>query len=157
MKTVPVASQSEGAVRPGGGRGGHHRLRQGYVLASGLLAVAVLIQVFLAGSGLFGEPSGWSTHRMFGMMLSLGPFVLLALGVAARLPGRTLLMTGLLLVLFALQPVLILGPGLSELPELKALHVVNAVLIFALTALLGQQVWRRLAQPLAPATERLAR
>jgi hypothetical protein len=153
MKEAPVVSKSEGSVQSSSSRGAHRRLRQGYVLASVLLAVAVLIQVFLAGSGLFGEPSWWSTHRMFGMMLSLGPLVLLALGLAARLPLRTLMLTGLLLVLFGLQPFLILGPGLSELPELKALHVVNAVLIFALTAMLGQQVWRRLAL----ANERLAR
>lgn len=155
MKPTTVAFASEEVMQPTGSRGAHRRWRQGYVLASVFLALAVLFQVFLAGSGLFGGPGGWPAHRMFGMTLSLGPLVLLALGVAARLPWRTLLLTGLLFVLFGLQPVLLLAT--EQLPELKAFHVVNAVLIFTLTVLLGQQVWRRLAQPLAQANERLAR
>lgn len=116
------------------------RWRQGYALASGILALAVLFQVFLAGSGLFTEPSWWPTHKMLGMLLSLGPLALLALGFAARLPARTLWLTGLLFVLIGLQPMLINVPGL------KPFHVVNALLIFALTALLGQRVWGHAAR-----------
>lgn len=120
------------------------RLEQGYVLVSGLLALAILAQVFLAGGGLLAGAGWLPAHRMLGMMLSLGPLLLLAVGIAARLPGRILWLTGLALALVVVQPLLISMPEQVQLPTLKALHVVNALLIFALTLFLGQQTWRRL-------------
>lgn len=153
MEPTTVVSTAQGGERTAGRSGSRRRWRQGYVLASGIMALAVLLQVFLAGGGLFAEPSWWPMHRMMGMMLSLGPLVLLILGAAARLSWRTLVLTGLLFVLVGLQPVLILAP--EQLEILKAFHVVNAMLIFALTALLGQQARQRLSQPLAHANEPL--
>lgn len=145
MNTAAPSPVREDLTRPAGVSGTRRRLRQAYVVASGILALAILAQVFLAGGGGFGEPSWWPTHRMMGMLLSLGPLALLALGFAARLPARTLWLNGVLLVLVALQPVLISVPEQTELPMLASLHVVNAVVLFALTAILGQQVWARLA------------
>lgn len=132
-------------------RGDHRGMRLGYAVVSGVLALAVLFQVFLAGSGLFTNPSYWPMHETFGMMLSLGPLALLVIGLFARLPKLTLGLTALLLVLIGIQPVLINAAGL------KPFHVVNAVLIFALTVMLGHQVGSRLAPPSAPAASQLAR
>ncbi|HEY7782142.1 MAG TPA: DUF6220 domain-containing protein [Ktedonobacterales bacterium] len=125
-----------------GGRGARTGWRRGYVAVSAVLALAILTQVFLAGASLFAEPTWWPAHRMFGMMLSLGPVVLLALGFAARLPRRALWLTGLLLVLVVLQPLLINVPEALGLPVLEGFHVVNAVVVFALMAILGLGAWR---------------
>lgn len=149
MKPTTVVP-SEDWVQPTSDHGAR-RWRQGYVLVSGIVALAVLFQVFLAGSGLFVGPSWWPMHETLGMLLALGPLALLALGFAARLSGRVLWLTGLLFVLVGIQPVLINAAGL------KAFHVVNALLIFGLTVLLGQQVLQRLTQPVTQANERLAR
>lgn len=129
-------------ITPVDGRAERAGPRRAYVAASALLALAVLTQVFLAGASLFAEPMWWPAHRMLGMVLSLGPVVLLALAFAARLPKRTLWLTGLLLVLVVLQPVLINVPEALHVPVLEGLHVVNAVVVFALTALLGLVVGR---------------
>lgn len=161
MKPTTVIFASQDEAQPTSGGVAHRRLRQGYALVSALLALAILFQVFVAGGGLFSAPSWWPTHRMVGMALSLGPLVLLALGAFARLPGRTLWLNALLLVLVGLQPVLISVPEQLELPILKALHVVNALVLFALTVFLGQQAWghftRPRVRPVAQATRRAAR
>lgn len=138
---TPVREDSARLVR---GSSVRRSMRWAYVVASGILALAILAQVFLAGGGMFAEPSWWPTHRMMGMLLSLGPLALLAVGFAARLPARTLWLNGLLLVLVVLQPVLISVAEQAQLPVLASLHVVNAVVLFALTAILGQQVWTHL-------------
>ncbi|HEY7848548.1 MAG TPA: DUF6220 domain-containing protein [Ktedonobacterales bacterium] len=151
MKPTSVVSASADVTQPASGQSLQRGLRQGYVLVSALLALAILFQVFLAGGGLFAEPGWWPTHQMLGMALSAAPLLLLALGIAARLPGRLLWLNGLLLVLVALQPFLISAPEQWAAPTLKSLHVVNALLMFALTALLGQQVWQRLTRPFAVA------
>lgn len=150
MQPTTTESTQSQTTSPRTEHDNHRRLRLGYTVASGVLALAVLLQVFLAGSGLFTNPSWWPMHEMFGMILSLGPLVLLALGFAARLPRLTLVLTALLFVLIGLQPVLINVAGL------KPFHVVNAVLIFALTVMLGHQVGSRLASP-APAVGPVAR
>jgi multidrug resistance protein len=121
---------------------GHRRLRIGFAVLCGLLALAILVQVFLAGGGIFAGASWWPMHEVFGMGLTLGPLVLLALGIAARLPGRTIALTALALVLTVLQSALIEVPRALGLPLVAALHPVNALVIFALVALLGQQAIR---------------
>lgn len=151
MQPTNLETTAVRLASPTGEHSGHQRMRRAYVVASGLLALAVLVQVFLAGSGLFTSPDWWPMHKMFGMMLALGPLVLLVLGWAARLPALTLWLTTLLFVLIGLQPVLINSAGL------KAFHVVNAVLIFALTALLGHSAGRSLMSRSAQASGEIAR
>lgn len=146
-----VDSTAADVTRPGGGQRLQRELRLGYVFVSVALALVILFQVFLAGGGMFAEPGWWPTHRTLGMALSAGPLLLLALGIFARLPARLLWLNGLLLVLVALQPFLMSAPEQLAVPMLKSLHFVNALLMFALTALLGQQVWRRLTRPFAAA------
>ncbi len=149
MKPSPVIPASADVAQPADGA--RRRIQQVYILASGLLALVILAQVFLAGGGMFAEPGWWPTHMALGMALTIGPLMLLALGIAARLPTRLLWLNGLLLALVVLQPFLMSVPEQLTLPMLKAFHVVNALLIFGLTALLGLQVWRRFTSPLAPA------
>ena len=121
------------------------RLRRAYVLAATAGALLILLQVFLAGAGVFAGPSYWPMHRLFGMILTLVPLVLVALAFAARVPRRFAWLGGLLFVLVGLQPALTSLADQLHAPLLAALHPVNAVVIFALTALLSLLAWQRYA------------
>lgn len=124
------------------GRAGPRWAQLAYAIAGGIFALGVLAQVFLAGGAIFAGSGWWPAHAMFGMILSLGPIVLLALAFAARLGARAIWLTALLLALVVVQSML---PSLP-VEFLAALHPVNAVIIFALACLLTLRVWERIAR-----------
>jgi hypothetical protein len=99
-----------------------------------LFLVILVATVLMAGAGLFGA-SAMSTHIDLGWALHLLPVPLLLLAWPAR-PGRTTVwLTVALLVAVAPQPFL---PGLrADLPWIAALHPVNALVIFGLSALIA--------------------
>jgi len=109
---------------------------------------AILVQVFLAGTGLFSAQRDFEPHIGLGWILHLVP-VLLIIAAAARVGARLLWWTAALLVVQFIQPIL---PALrTDLPWAAALHPVLAVIIFWLAASIGLQAWRLLRQP-APAS-----
>ena len=140
---TPTRSSAAAASVALDDRARYPRLRQSYILAAAIGALLILVQVFLAGAGIFAGPRFWPMHEMFGMILTLVPLVLVVLALFARLPRRFAWLGGLLFVLTGLQPALISLPGKLGLPLLAALHPVNAVIIFALTALLSLLAWQR--------------
>lgn len=147
MNTQVTASRD--VVSPAGGatgRAGPRWALRAYVIAGGIFAVGVLAQVFLAGGAIFAGAGWWPAHAMFGMILSLGPIVLLGLAFAARLGARTTWLTALLLALVVVQSMLPTLPAQLGVPILAALHPVNAVIIFALAWLLTLRVWEHAAR-----------
>jgi mercuric ion transport protein len=107
-----------------------------------LFVACVVIQVFLAGLGVFDSPLRFIAHRDFGYMFFWLLVVLLVLAIAGRVGRRLIGLSALLIVLFILQSVFV-GFRATQ-PMLAALHPVNGFLI-GLVAIVVARDGRRLA------------
>jgi Family of unknown function (DUF6220) len=101
------------------------------------------VQVFLAGLGIFDDPSAFATHRDFGHILEILPVILV---ISALVAGygrwRALAGVGLLAWLF-LQTILVLQD--ESAPIVAALHPVNGFLLLlaaVLVAVDSTRLWR---------------
>ena len=113
--------------------------RAAFPFVAGLFAVCCIIQVFLAGLGVFDDERAFITHRDFGYILSLLPIVLAVLALVAGLPRRFAGLSALLFVLFILQSVFVAAR--ENMPAVAALHPLNGFLILAIGILLAWQSW----------------
>jgi len=96
-----------------------------------LLVACLLVQVFLAGMGVFDGPERFETHRDFGYLFGWLTLVMLIIAAAGRL-GRLLIgLSALTLVQFFLQSIFILFR--EDQPAIAALHPVNGVLLLVVT------------------------
>jgi Family of unknown function (DUF6220) len=124
--------------------------RTAFPFVAGLFAVCAIIQVFLAGLGVFDDPSAFITHRDFGYLFSWLTIVMVVLALVGRLPRRYAGLSALLFVLFILQSVFVAMR--DSMPAVAALHPLNGFLILAIAILLAWQSWQeRTAAPVAPA------
>ena len=114
--------------------------RSAFPFVAGLFALCAIIQVFLAGLGVFDDPSAFITHRDFGYTLTLLPIVLLVLALVGGMPRRYAGLSALLFVLFILQSVFVAMR--ENMPAVAALHPLNGFLILAIGILLAWQSWR---------------
>jgi len=124
--------------------GSVHRIHEG---ATWLFAGCVVIQVFLAGLGVFDDPGSFVTHREFGYTFGWLTLVVLVLALVGRMGRRVVGGSLLLLVLFALQSVFV---ALREdMPTIAALHPVNgmAILLLAITLARASRAVRSAARP----------
>jgi hypothetical protein len=113
--------------------------RSVHLVVAWLLVAGLVIQIFLAGLGVFRDPASFETHRDFGYMLELLPIILLVLGVLAGLGRRPALLAAGIFGLFLLQSVFV---GLREdAPEVAALHPLNGFLITLLAIVLARDAW----------------
>jgi len=121
-------------------------VRIAFALVAWLFVIAVVVQVFLAGVGLFVPGfDTFSYHREFGWLLQLGPLPLLLLAWAAG-PGRsTVWLAATLVVLVPIQP--LLAWARLDLPFLAALHPVNAVAIFWVGVTVARRATAMALQP----------
>lgn len=114
--------------------------RSAFPFVAGLFAVCAIIQVFLAGLGVFDDPATFETHRDFGYTIELLPIVMLVLALVGGMPRRYAGLSALLFGLFILQSVFV---QLREsMPAVAALHPLNGFLILALGILLAWQSWQ---------------
>ncbi|MDX6479779.1 MAG: hypothetical protein QOG85_289 [Gaiellaceae bacterium] len=138
-------------------------LRPVFNVLSSLLFLAVVIQVGLAGYGVFDAlhkaksgpvtkemiENGFDPHGLVGTAV-LGLMVLLVLAAAAGRLGQTWLTWSVgLLVLGVIQ--MILGVVSPSLPWLGFVHGINALAIYAGAALLAHRAWTRKKHAPAPA------
>jgi heme A synthase len=124
--------------------------RSAFPFAAGLFAVGAIVQVFLAGLGVFDDASAFITHRDFGYMLSLLPILLVVLALVGGMPRRYAGLSALLFVLFVLQSVFVAMR--ESAPAVAALHPLNGFLILAIGVLLAWQSWQaRTTASTAPA------
>jgi hypothetical protein len=114
--------------------------RAAFPFVAGLLAVGAIIQVFLAGLGVFDDASAFLTHRDVGYTLSLLPIVMVVLALVGGLPRRFAGLSALLFVLFILQSVFVAAR--ENMPAVAALHPLNGFLILAIAILLAWQSWQ---------------
>ncbi|MBV9231441.1 MAG: hypothetical protein JOZ18_19185 [Chloroflexi bacterium] len=115
--------------------------RRGALVLSSLLALSVLLEVFLAGGGIFTSSSWWPLHIILGLVLTLFPIVFLLLAWMGQLGRESVWLGVLTLLLIILQSFLVEIPRRIGLPILSALHPVNAVVIFGLAVFLAQRAW----------------
>lgn len=125
--------------------------RAGRYVFAGLawaFVVGVVVQVFLAGVGLFGV-SGMDLHVGFGYFIVYLPLLMLIATLAARPDRRTVWLTVALFVFGSvIQPTL---PFLRTVsPFIAALHPPNALLVFSLAAVVARRSLA-LARPTARA------
>jgi hypothetical protein len=103
-----------------------------------LLVAALVVQVWLAGRGIF-DTTGFEPHRDLGFTLGLAPIVLLVLGLLGGM-GRRVALLGLgILVLIILQSVFVAVR--TDMPAVAALHPVNGFLILFLAIVLARDSW----------------
>jgi hypothetical protein len=101
-----------------------------------LFVVGVVVQVFLAGVGLFGAGE-MTTHVDFGYLLSIVPLLPLLLAWPARVGGRTAALCAVLLVVTQVQTFLPLFR--DGAPLVAALHPVNALFVFGLSLMVARR------------------
>jgi hypothetical protein len=124
-----------------------HLARNALAALAWLFIALLTIQVFLAGVGLFGA-GRMSTHVDFGYTISGVPLLLLIAATVGR-AGRLIGMSAVLLVLAFVQTSL---PYFrDDLPFIAALHPVNALALFWLTATIARRATELARAPHAEA------
>ena len=113
--------------------------RTAFAVTATLLTGCIILQVFFAGLGLMVDGDQMGLHRLMGALIGLFPMTLLALGLIGRVPGRMFGLVGLLYLLYVLQWVFVTVPDLSTL---RALHPVNALLLFLVSLNMARSAWR---------------
>jgi len=98
-----------------------------FAVAAWLFLVGVLVQVFLAGVGVF-ELADWTAHAGLGWALGSAPILLVLFALVAGVGRSTVLLTVALMIAAIIQPEL--AAARREAPVVAALHPVNALLVF---------------------------
>jgi hypothetical protein len=126
-------------------------LRALYMVLALLFVGAVILQVFFAGATLLVDARHLIDHRSLGEAIWPLPVLMIALSLIARLRKRFVLLSVLLLVLYVMQYAIIhVFPSLGMPTVFRALHAVNALLLFWIALHLAKSSWRVLrpeAQP----------
>jgi hypothetical protein len=118
--------------------------RLAFLITAWLFVAGVIVQIFLAGLGVFGVPAGdFSTHRAWGYTFSFLIIVLIVLGLVGRLSRREIGLSLLLLGQFILQSMLVAVR--TDYPWVAALHPVNgfAILLVGIYLALGARRYLR--------------
>jgi hypothetical protein len=135
--------------------------RTAYPVVAGLFVACAVVQVFLAGLGVFDNPNSFITHRNFGYLFGWLTLVLLVIALVGRMQRRFVGLAVLILVLFSLQSVFIAVR--QDMPAVAALHPLNGFLILGIAIYATWTSWKARAEtvpasqpapaaPVAPAT-----
>jgi hypothetical protein len=134
-------------------------VRRAHLLLAWAFVAGVVLQVFLAGLGVFASSSNFGTHAGWGFLLGLITIPLAILGGIAA--GRRQALYGLaLLGLFALQSYFVAVRG--DMPQVAALHPLNGFAILLVSIAMAREAWATrdrgmIASPAQVAAEGLAR
>ena len=112
-----------------------------------IFVACVAIQIYLAGRGVFVGSQNFETHRGFAVF-GLLAFVMIALGLAGRIPRGLIGATALIFVLFIVQSILVYSG-----PSVAALHPLNGFLIGLLSVWIAWRTRGYLRAPSADPTE----
>ena len=117
----------------------HPVARRIFPIVAGLFAACAVVQVFLAGLGVFDDPGAFISHRNFGYLFGWLTLVLLVLAIAGRMGRQYIGASALLLTLFALQSVFIAVR--VDAPAVAALHPLNGFAILGLALVTTWSSW----------------
>ncbi|MEO8606268.1 MAG: DUF6220 domain-containing protein [Chloroflexota bacterium] len=116
-----------------------------YLVSILLLIAGIFVEVFFAGESMLVNASAVIQHQQLGKLLSLVPILILVTAFLSRSPRRLLWWSGAPAVLMSLQYIFLYGiEGLTLPLELKALHAVNALVIFWVAQYLARSAWKLL-------------
>ena len=113
--------------------------RNAYLVLAWLLVAGLVVQVFLAGLGVFDSPASFATHVNVGYTLSLLPILLLIAGLLAGMGRRFAALAAVVFGLFMLQSVFVAMD--DSAPQVAALHPVNGFLILLLALVIARDAW----------------
>lgn len=114
-------------------------VRSAFLVVSALFVACVVLQLFLAGLGVFESASAFFTHRDFGYAFGWLALLMLILAIVGRLPRRQVLLVLGIIVAFAFQSVFIALR--TDAPFIAALHPLNGVLILLLGLEVTRHAW----------------
>jgi Family of unknown function (DUF6220) len=111
-----------------------------HLVLAWLVVAGLVVQVWLAGRGVFDTSAGFAPHRDLGYTLGLVPLVLLVLGFLGGMGRRAAILAAAMFLLVILQSVLVLQRDSN--PSIAALHPVNGFFILLLAIILALDSWR---------------
>jgi hypothetical protein len=114
--------------------------RTAHPVVAALFVACAIVQILLAGLGVFDDPRAFVTHREFGYLFGWLTLVILVLALAGRMPRGVTGLSVLLLVLFALQSLLVAVR--ADLPAIAALHPLNGFAILGVGVMTARSSWR---------------
>ena len=115
--------------------------RTAHLVLAWLLVAGLVVQIFLAGMGVFAGASNFTTHRDWGYLLEAFPFFMGIAAFIGRLGRRQIWLAFGIFALFILQSLLVAVKG--DLPAIAALHPVNGFLIAWLAVMVAREAWAR--------------
>ena len=104
-----------------------------------------LVQVFLAGLGVFDDPASFLTHRDFGYLLGWFTLAMLVLALLGRERRLIVGLTVLVLVQFTFQSVFVALR--TTYPAVAALHPVNGFLLLVVGIAIARLAWAARHEP----------
>ena len=108
-----------------------------HLVVAWLLVIGLLVQVFLAGMGVFDDLVEFTTHRDFGYLLTLLPVVLIVTGIVGGFGRWEVIAAAVMFGQFILQSVLVFQR--DSMPAIAALHPVNGFLMLLIAIWLAQR------------------
>jgi mercuric ion transport protein len=119
--------------------------RSAHLFVAWLLVIGLVVQIFLAGLGVFAGASNWPTHRDTGYFLQLLPFLLIIAAAVGRLGRRQIVLALVIFALFFVQSILVAMR--DSTPAVAALHPVNGFLILYLAIQVARDAWAARSTP----------
>lgn len=113
--------------------------RQGHLLLAWAFVAGVVVQVFLAGLGVFDDPATFGVHATWGYTLELLPVILVVLAAVGRLGRRQIVFAAALFGMFLLQSIFVALR--ADLPMIAALHPVNGFAILFVGIAMAREAW----------------
>lgn len=114
-------------------------IRRAHLFVAWAFVAGVILQVFLAGRGVFDSPARFVDHVTWGYTLAILPLLLLALAAIGRLGRRQLIFPAALFGMFMLQSIFVAVR--ADLPMIAALHPVNGFGILFVGVAIAREAW----------------
>jgi hypothetical protein len=111
-----------------------------HMVIAWLVVAGLVVQVWLAGRGVFDTSVGFALHRDVGYTIGLIPIVLLVLGLLGGMGRRAAILAVAMFVLVIAQSFLVFQRVSN--PSIAALHPVNGFLILLLAIVLARDSWQ---------------
>jgi hypothetical protein len=114
-------------------------IRRAHLIVAWAFVAGVVVQVFLAGLGVFDDASAFAFHANWGYALESLPIILLVLAAVGRLGRRQMIYAAALFGMFMLQSIFVAVRG--DLPMIAALHPVNGFAILLVGIAVAREAW----------------
>jgi uncharacterized protein DUF6220 len=114
-------------------------IRRAHLVVAWAFVAGLVIQVFLAGRGVFENAERFKDHAGWGYTIGLLPLILLILAAIGRLGRRQVIYGAALFGMFILQSILVTFR--DSQPTIAALHPVNGFAILLVAIFCAREAW----------------